>query len=296
VTSEHQWLLTTGTGGGREIASPKGMVCDVGCAGCANDWYINPKVFANLQPYHDDNLKVQPGPYTLDGQTHQAVVIDYTKGQAHYLSFYDQATGILLGFDAKIEGAAGNTQVRHFKGLRQVKLPWLGGGLMGTAPAPTLPDWLANLRHIGGSGTYRGGAAGTFVTFGLKIDHQIVDHGADWLRVDQITTLTYPRPNLPPKVGKQTIAVGPAVLGSLWLPPAGLAALTAGQVLDDDPLVGTHTVCAATGGGLVVLRETGATHTIDLSYDARTGALARMHKEEHGLASFVTDLVLNEAG
>jgi hypothetical protein len=80
-------------------------------------------------------------------------------------------------------------------------------------------------------------------------------------------------PGLPPGEAKGERCFGSAVLGGAWFPPKALATLTAGQVLDEDPVLGFRTTFAGTRENLAVVLEQGPLEATRLVYDRTSGAL-----------------------
>jgi hypothetical protein len=296
VISIHNWLLAAPGGMGAAVAMPRSLASAIGPAGAADDWYVNPKAFAALKPAVTKDTAIVPMPYQLDGKTYQAVGLSYHTEHSYTSSIYDLATGIMLassgsveGGDLTVEGGATHTTffMSRFKGLRQLKLPWAG---------TPLPAWIGGIHTIAGTGALRVASPGGMppMVLPVRIQNQIRDHGADWVRFDHSQTVSALQPNMPPQVERSTIVSGPAAPGSLWLPPAALAALRPGQEIDQDALLGTQTVCAGATGGQVVIRETGAAHTTDLFYDLQSGALVRVRSEDRSITSMILDVPLNE--
>lgn len=255
-----------------------------------SDYWVHPKALQALlrrAARKDKGLLVGRMEYGLDGKQVKAIAVKI--GKTSYI--YDEASGVLLQSIAsaattakdwyimpngeKLQGHASTTYMIRFRGFRRVSLPWAAG---------PMPAWLTNAHTMVYAGETVLQAAEGLPPPRLPVTTKIefLEHGAAWVRyrATQETGANSGVPQLPSRYERVS---GPGQLGGLWIAPAELAKLKAGQVLDGKDKWTQMTARVAQVGPVggtpaVVIAEEGPMGRLEYVYDRRRGALiqARM--------------------
>lgn len=120
----------------------------------------------------------------------------------------------------------------------------------------------------------------------------VTRRGARWLECEVTTTLGSPY-GLPAATNEVTDVSGIAQVGGFWLPPAGLAALRNGQVLDEDPIVGTRQVVTGADGQWVTIGYGSPVDSTEFLYEVASGQLVRFRRSRRvGVATQILDVMV----
>ena len=209
------------------------------------------------------DLTVLRGQYHLGTQTFDALSVVSGLGTSTYASYtYDLASGLLLSANTSTGGVTsplrapgegapisnGQLTMVRFAGFRVRSLP----GLTAAKPA-----WVTGNTQLIYQGTYNFtnpvDPSSANLTYPTEIAVQLGGGGPNWSSF----SLTQNTPNL--GISNQAQGVtGPT--GIYWYDPAALAAMSAGQVLDQDPLTGEQvtvsSVSQGAGGSPIVIIDT----------------------------------------
>lgn len=257
---------------------PMSTLGDVVTGGVLDGAWANPALLADLAAAPPDGLQVLFGPYPLGEKTYDAVSF-VSSGTGAYQSYtYDTATGLLLAATTRTDGATspistqgesapkGNTQLTatFFAGARQRAVPGMGG---------VNPSWVAGTDQIAFRGDYTFvnpvDPASANLTFPMSLTISLQHDGSEYLRYRSAAVVDMPG-------GQQSEAAGvTGPTGPHWYDPAALEGLSAGQLLDTDPLTGERTVVAASDADSVSISVTMPGLSNLLHYDRATGALLR---------------------
>jgi hypothetical protein len=255
----------------------------IGNAEALGDYWIAPSVLATLQPGYDGTTRIWKGPRQLGGQTVDTVSSATMSNGSYYSYTYDAATGILLIGGSMIaqagvlvtdpegnmlDSASGAVSLDHriFAGARQVPIPWA------TAPPPA---WATPGRVT----TYQGqisaefdpsSGVGNVAGNSLTVSY-VFDQAVGTALVGRQLTRSSNGPGLPPTDSTASRVFGSAMFDGLWIPPEYLTQLTAGQVLDQDPLSGYTVTSAGVQGNVAVVQTIGAGDQLEMHYDTTSG-------------------------
>ena len=243
--------------------------------------WMHPALLEKMVAEGYSGLQVLTGPYPLGDRTYEAVSV-VSNGAGGYQSWtWDRATGLLLvsssrqdgafsPFSAPGEGAPQANSMIGYRELLQVRQRTTPG--LGTA----VPDWVGTTSGVSYAGTY------TFVNpmdpssqpmvFGYTSDATFTPGGPTWANVKFRNVIDFagvPSPGEGTGIGTGT--------GSWWWDPAALAAMKAGDVLDENQLTGLRVtvedVVPWQGGDSVVIRTELPGNRIRGQYDVTTGVL-----------------------
>jgi hypothetical protein len=245
--------------------------------------WVNPDVLASVAATGYEGYQILRGDYTLDGNTYAAVSFVSSGPGAYQASTFDTASGVLLRTNTSTEGAAspvrgplddpqGNVQLSNTRlvGARQRSLPGM------TAPVPW---WVAPGGQLVYSGSYTATnpldpSSGPWV-FPMESTVTFQDVGTTWATIASRTVTDL---GGSPQASEGTSATGPT--GLYWYDPASLAAMSPGDLLDEDPVTGARTSVEAVGPGAsgtvaTILTELNGL-TIRTGYDVGTGVLVSL--------------------
>ncbi|MDD8027754.1 MAG: hypothetical protein PHI34_14730, partial [Acidobacteriota bacterium] len=232
----------------------------------ANPWLGQPvpgRIMARATGWRDDS-----------GRTYQATHIVII-GDASRTSFvYDQASGMLLYLsrltreppairdpNRPLPDSVSYSTFLRFRGARQLTLPWLG---------QPIPESLRAARRISFQGQFAVQGQGIVPTpLAVQLALQLNRGGSDW-------RYWRGRSQTQGTMGAEFDSVdGPGSLPPLAIPPAVLAGLSVGQVIDRDPLTGVTVSVANADGQYVTLQAAGARKTFLYVFDRARGLLLR---------------------
>lgn len=279
-------LGTADPGGPAMPLTTNGEVVAVG----ANDYWVDPDQLRLVQEENDEGWTVMRVIYRLDGREYNAIQFVSERGRDERLSrtsrVFDEASGVLLYSSASTPTRRGRqfTQLT-LKGRRTLNLPWLDD---------PPPDWLATIERV----TYEGRSTVLVqipdvppMAVGMRASVEVTDRGHTYTRGN--VNVTRGRAIGSPETGSVSDVSGIGQIGGFWVPPAGLQELRRNQVLDEDPITRFRWTVSSTAGGIVTLTEEGPRHRTDVAYDARTGLMQSVRREERSVATTITELQLS---
>ena len=250
----------------------------VGMPGAGSDWWLHPAVLAGVDEVVTDDLKVLRMPYTIDGREFDSLWVQSLGDTSNFTWVYDLDTGVLLhtasstvgppitGPVAAGEGRDGSTFLTQstLVAVRDTDLPWAG---------QSPPDWLADVALVQYRGSITvGDPAAPAAVLDARLDVETLSTGSRWGRYRYSRTMST---DVTPSVTEALERIdGPAQVGALWVPPAGLQDLVDGQVLDVDPLTSTEVrVAEVAPDGTVTIAEIGPREESTAVYDLESGLL-----------------------
>jgi len=242
--------------------------------------WVNPDALRQVLATGYGDLMVLHGPYALGGATYDAISFVAQASGAYQSSTYDLASGALLSTNSSTKGAdspvhgpldnpQGNNQLSFTRlaGVRQRSLPGSG------APPP---GWVASTPQLTYGGTYTQAnpadpGAGTWVS-PMQSTITFGEVGSTWAAFTSHSVIDVN--------GYQQPTDGAGVTGSTglyWYDPAALAAMSPGDLLDEDPLTGARfsveAVAPGASGTLVTLTTAMDGLTVRAGYDRASGVL-----------------------
>jgi hypothetical protein len=248
----------------------------VAAANTGGDLWLHPDALRALLDKGAAGCLVSRVDHRIELAEYEAVLIVAARTSGKSAWVFDLDSGVLLYAsditrlagqrDAHgVDLAPGGLQVRFtsFRASRTVKTPWAG------RQAPLAKE-VQSLDYRGRFVVRQVGASDTPLPFDLRLTAR--QRGAGYVLFDVAG------PNATP--GLDLRVSGDGLLAGLWIPPAGFAALRAGQVLDRDPITGVETRVAQVDREVLVLVEDGPRQRIERAYRARDGALVRFVSEE----------------
>ncbi len=244
--------------------APHESFCELGVPGATSIW-VNPAVLATADRFQGGGLQVVRMPYTVGGKTYNGVRFDYTVGNDHHASVFEQETGLLIYYTHAVE----SPDLRHvqlamsqFVNMRQVNLPWGTG---------TAPDWVQAQGSVAYDGTVTVFVPGSpTIPMPYSMAVQVKGSGPKWTR---FSVVRYVHGML--NSSTEMVTGAGQIFRGFWLPPQALGVLQPGQVLDQDPDTKmTVSVAAAPAGfdGVVLTESNGVAQSV-YAYDRSSGAL-----------------------
>jgi hypothetical protein len=247
------------------------------------DWYINPKVLANLKDGQNGGVTILRMPYTVNGVTYNAIRIQQDNEKASFAHIYDLLDGKLIATFNAVASAEGGTTFAYatLLGVRQMNLPWL---------SQDLPQWLkqGTVMRFDGSKTYTANLAGYSFPTAVSSEMKITSVGQRYYTYTQANFLS--ASGFPSQYAQDSYIGGIGQPGGLVLPPAALATLETGQVIDADEVTGITVSVKDTnydlkGQGIVVLSAANQAYSVDVAYDKNTGAMIAFVESKAGAES-----------
>ena len=238
-------------------------------------YFTDPALLAQTPDAQGPNLLVGRGPYDHNGRQVNALTRVQHNSDEHFTSTYDLETGHLLSFRGQTGdiNEPGTTFTKpttinwlELERVRQLDTLW-------NIDAP-LPPNVAAIEEL----HYRGVRSDSYIGVSdlppleTPIDRRfgVQERGASWLLLQ-----TPPNPTPGQQVALNVLAAGVGY----FLPPAALARLQPGQLIDEDTILGLRTVVAHVDANTVVLSETMRSFAGQATYDKRTGLLIRLESE-----------------
>ncbi|MCX6559487.1 MAG: hypothetical protein NTZ26_03130 [Candidatus Aminicenantes bacterium] len=229
------------------------------------------------------------------GRTYQATHIVIIGGASRTSYIYDQAGGYLLYLSRltseppairdrtqPLSDSVSYATFLRFRGARQLNLPWLGKPMAESLRAAR------TLAYRGQSVLQGQGIVPTPLAITASL--QLQRSGADWLWLHGRTQTqgTF-------GITEFNSVDGPGSLAPLAIPPAVLAGLAVGQVIDRDPLTGFAVRVANADAQYVALQSDGPRQSFTYVYERARGLLLRKITQDRSLATgmiTVTDIQL----
>jgi hypothetical protein len=242
--------------------------------------WVNPDALKQVLATGYGDRMILRGPYVLGNATYDAIAFISKAEGAYQSSAYDLASGALLSTNSSTKGAdspitgnndnpQGNNQLSltRLAGVRQRAVPGIG------APPPS---WVVPGKQLAYRGTYTqinpaDPGAGPWV-FPMQSTVTLGETGATWAAFTSQTVIEVN--------GQGQPTGGAGVTGSTglyWYDPATLAAMSPGDLLDEDPITGARmtveSVDPSGSGALVTLATAMNGVTVRAGYDRDSGVL-----------------------
>jgi hypothetical protein len=283
----NSWLYSSYTG----PLTPIKQAPAIGLA-AGGDWYIHPDALAKLADRRGGSVTILRMPYTVEGVTYNAIRIQQDSETSTFAHIYDLQDGKLLATFNSVASADKLSTVfayATFLGVRQMALPWAG---------QVLPDWLKKgaVLQYSGTKTYEAILAAYSMPTSVTVGMRIKDATTKYYTYTQSGSMSVP--GFPSQYGQELLAGGLGEPVGLVLPPASLARLQTGQIIDVDPITGitvtvTDIIQDYSGRDLVVIEASNQVYSTQTTYDMNTGAMIRFNEVKHGVESNeYTDLEL----
>lgn len=279
--------------------TPSGGSGMVTQAGCASDYWINPKVLAKIEPMNQDGVVIARMVYPLNGKNFNAIRFQTTNQSGYSMYTYDLDTGLMIahgsrtvgnnvvtpGVNGNAQSGAGYTNIvtGFLADVSQIDVPWKN--------AP-MPQWVGQFRAL----TYQGISGSTVPGVGtynrqMQYVAAVKARGNGWVRINGQSTIV--AQGFPASKSESAGAFGHASIGGLWIPPQSLGQLQRGQVIETNRVTHTKTVVTDIGQGYVTLTEFGDVHRNDATYAMNNGVLAGLKTYTNlGTGSFHMQLQL----
>ncbi len=258
----------------------------IGESGICSTYWAPPAVLADYQAPAGGIQRVERGQFEHGGRSYNAIYIINEHENMRMTRVYDLATGLLLsevegmgerGFSTGGNQNAASGGVQSLISVRQVSLPW--------SLADPLPANIQSLSTITYKGEYTTSVPGIYMwdsslVSPFEMSVVVQQRGATWLLAQTTTSMMFPGSNIaqPPVT---TQAIINAVTG-FFVPVGVIPMLSAGQVLDTDPITGIRTyVERSDANGLVIVNE-GTGMRASSTYDSRTGLMVQSTLEQAG--------------
>jgi hypothetical protein len=242
------------------------------------DWWIHPRALAAVPQFLQirgiEEMKVlRMRQKTIHGKFYDVLRFQFEYEKSRHVIAYELATGLLI-FKASVSSGTGgrfsrgNTNIFQiwYTERRRLQLPWGGAAIHeGLSPGRSF--------QYQGTLTTIVPAAGHTMTLPLTADLRVTGAGRNWFTYDQ-TARMGALPGMPapaPEVTK--VASGTWQVDPMWIPPAVLGQLRAGQVIDQDPTLRETTSVKSAGAGSVVISSVGEAAVVERTYDAASGLM-----------------------
>lgn len=251
-------------------------------SGC--EYWIHPELLARVQPGEFGGVRYLRGPFEVNGQSYDALMIQVISANASSHNVYDMKTGFSLSMGSRMQstksqpsfdpvtgratpGKTTNTTlvVSQLRAARVIDRPWLRHGLAPVSVGQTF-------RFRGQQTLDMGMGYPSSMPIEMTLTASHVDGSI--IAYDAVTQFTGAGGT--PFRSKRYCTAGQ--LGNVVMPPQALAELRSGQELDRDPVTGYTTFVEFVGRNemgqnLVVIRESGQAGLQRWVYDAQTGHL-----------------------
>jgi hypothetical protein len=293
--TNHLRDLTTGAVIG---TGATGVVSRDGCA----DYWVPPARLGDVLGVRHAGLRVLRGPYTLAGQTFDAVYVSSTSAGARYHAAYDAASGLLVVHSGRAQGSAvpvigGDGRVQAGAGGSLLTYGQLIGTMtMSAVPAPTpLPDAVARVSGLTYACTVTLAYPGTPpIQTPCRQDLEVVERAPHWLRLRVVRQTASTMGPIPDVVEAQDVLTAGGY-GGVYASAPWLRALTSGTVLEEDAITGVRAWVDRADADAVVVVATAATQRLTYVYDPQSGWLTRLVLEQStGPMTSVTQLDLQQ--
>jgi hypothetical protein len=240
----------------------------VGAPGVGDVW-MDPAALRKAERHASQNLTIAHVTMDVGGVATKAVRFEYVQGAARSVSVFDETAGVLL---YRIQASGGpdaakqSSVVSEFVSIRQLTPAWTGG---------STPSWAAANAVLKYEGAMR-------VNVGYPTP-------GPPLAVAMLGRITHSAPAgvcvkwetyLSGRKTEERYSLSPSAIPSsgIFMPQAALAALTAGQVLDTDPITGVTVSVAQPplnidGKQLLVLVHESQSFRRLYGYDRQSGTL-----------------------
>ena len=263
----NSWLYSSFTGPLMPIKQAPAVGLPAG-----GDWYIHPDALSNLADQRGGGVTVLRMPYTIGTVTYDAIRIQQEDESSTFAHIYDLQDGKLLATFNSVGSADGlSTAFAYalFIGVRQMDLPWMGRDL---------PDWVAagTVLRYEGTKTYEAILAGTVMPASVSLEMRIDDAARRYYTYTQSGSIYVP--GFPTQYGQESLIGGIGEPTGIVLPPAALAALQTGKIIDTDPVTGITAEVIDVGSDdsgrdIAVIRLENQVYSAEMTYDVGTGTM-----------------------
>ena len=242
--------------------------------------WVNPAALQQVLATGYGDLLVLHGPYVLGDATYDAISFIAKSEGAYQSSTYELASGVLLSTNSSTKGEDSPVTAPNDnpQGNNQLSLTKLAGvrqrALAGTGAPP--PSWVASGRQLSYVGSYTqvnpaDPGSGPWV-YPMRSTITFGEVGSSWAAFASRTVIDVS--------GYEQATDGAGVTGSTglyWYDPATLAAMSPGDLIDEDPITGARVTVESvdpSGSGMLVTITTAMNGvTVRAGYDRDGGAL-----------------------
>jgi hypothetical protein len=238
-------------------------------AGTPGDYWCDPGKLQTIQSDPTSGILVTRQPWTLNGKDYDTIQVQQKRGDSFQDHVYDVKTGLCLHSELTQGGVISGTGSDMFQtkgdflAMRDLSIPW---------STENAPDWIGTFKALHYRGAVQMHGSLPTVPSVLSIDMLAAGHGQNWLEVNSISGMQLQ--GMPPQPPSKAVAFyGRSQFAGLWAGPTALGKLTAGQVLDQDPLTQMKTVVAKADDHSVQIASSNTSGEIDSQFDKQTGIL-----------------------
>jgi len=266
--------------------------------GCL-DYWTPPERLQALAGQATTGLRVRRGPYTLAGQTFDALSVTSTGAAGSSHSAYDALSGLLVVATSRTQGAAvptigGDGTVRPGAGgslLTYSQL--LGVKTVDSVPpqGPLPPDVarVAGLTYACSITTAMPGAPPLQVP--CRQDAEVVERAPGWLLL-RVVRQQANVAGLPPEIVEASEVITAGGVGGPYAAAPWLRSLAPGALLDDDAITGIRVVVTHVDDATVVIAAESTDQRATYAYDRGSGWLRTLVVEQ-GLGASTTTVRLD---
>lgn len=284
VTDQAIAMTSTSFDGDGTVAPPTpGSINTFVCHPSGCEYWINPQLLAPVKSSQHGGVNYFRGPYTQDGRTYDAVMIQVVSANASSHNVFDVKTGFSLSMGARMAsrktkqnfdpatgkvtpGQSTNSTlvVSRLRNVRQVNIPWAQYG-----NAPETKGRTMQFRGQQSLDMGMGYPTSTPIQMNTTVAH------TDGVITMYESSISMGQGGTP---FRQRLYCTGAQIGSVKMPPQALATLKTGQEIDRDPITGYRTFVEFVGKNemgqaLVVLSLAGQSGLRRWVYDAQSGQL-----------------------
>lgn len=274
-------LMDVTTGVLRSLGG-SGFVSEGGCL----DYWASPQRLAALATPGVAGLRVLRGPYTLSGQTFEALSVTSTGPAGVSHTAYDALSGLLVVESTRTQGAAvatlgpGNVPQAGAGGSLQTYSQLIGVTTVAGPPQRPLPDAVARVSGLTyACSTTTAMAGGPPLQVPCRQDAEVVQRAPGWLLL-RVVRQQANVAGLPPEVTESTEVITAGGVGGPFAAPDWLQGLAPGVVLDDDPITGIRLQVVEVDTSSVVAVATSAAQRVTYVYDRPSGWLRSLVVEQ----------------
>lgn len=258
----------------------------IGEGGICSTYWVPPSILADYQAPQGGIQTVQRGQFEHRGQQFNAVSIASEYQNIRMTRVYDLATGFLLtevegmgerGFSTGQNQQAAGSGVQSLIDVRQVSMPWSHAG--------PLPDNIRGLSELNYRGEIVTTVPGIYMWDSSLVSKATVklvvqQRGVNYLLAQNTTNMTFPGADImQPPITSQTLITP---MSGHYIPVDAITRLSAGQVLDTDPITGIRAIVERVdGNGVVIVNEGNGMRSVS-TFDPRTGLMVYNTLERAG--------------
>lgn len=251
--------------------------------GAVDGAWVRPDLLAQVPDGGTTELRVLRGPYQLGDATVQAVAF-VSRAEGDYGStVFDVDSGALVASTGRYKGVGspvhgplddpeGNVQVMFARlvDVRERALPGLGAAV---------PDWVTPGTQL----VYQGeatvtnpfDAVGFSASWPVEMSLTFDEVGSSWATFESSTATDFDG-----YVQRSDASGATGSTGLYWYDPAALAAMTAGTILDEDPVTTARLSIESADGSAVTLLTEAPGVTARATYEVASGVLTSLVLEQ----------------